>query len=204
MDSWKSLNLHLENLFPGILTLAMVAYLLSPWVGSDPMQNQIIKNEFVLGGVLLSVAHMLGVVAVAFCRILDWLSAKRLRYWLLLLLAIDKTEIHKACQKEKPIDSVNRHYRDSIRAALSSAGTEVKAEIAKRRERLHLLRAALVPAMLCPWIFTLGWPLKVVLTIANAIIILFLYAYLEVAVYDETCLSKPEESKQINSDSPTT
>ena len=204
MDSWKSLNLHLENLLPGILTLAMVVYLFPSLIVSDLMEIQILKNEFVLGGVFLSVAYLLGVVVVAFCRILDWLSAKGPRYLLLLGFAIDKTEIHKERQKEKPIDNVNRHYRNRIRAALSSAGAEVKVEIAKRRERIHLLRAALVPAMLCPWVFALDWQLKVVLTIANAIVILFLYAYLEVAVYDETCLSKPEESRQINSDNPTT
>jgi hypothetical protein len=198
MDSWKSLNLHLENLLPGILTLVMIAHLLPESVLSDPMENGILKNELMRGGVFVSVAYMLGVVAVAFCRILDPLSAKRPRYWALRLLAIDKTEIDKARQNEKPIDSVNRHYRERIREALSIAGTEVKAEIAKRRERLHLLRAALVPAVLFPWVFPLDGLLKIALTIANAIVILFLYAYLEVAVYDETCLSKIEESKQIS------
>lgn len=188
MDLWKSLNLHLENLLPGIVTLVLVAYLLPASVVSHLMDNPVLTNELARGGVFISVAYLLGVVVVAVSRVLDKLSAWGPRCWELRWLAIEKEQI------TGNIDCVNRHYRESIRAALANAGTEVKAEIAKRRERLHLLRSALVPAMLGVWVFQLDWCLKVVLSIVNAIVILFLYAYLEVAVYDETGLSRRKES----------
>jgi hypothetical protein len=184
MDAWKSLNLHLENLLPGIVTFVLVAHLLPPAVTSDLMKNPIFTNDIARSGAFIAVAYLLGVVVVAFCRVLDKASAWRPRRLGLRWLAIESKEI-----EGKDNDWVNRHYRDRVRRALLSGNTEVKAEIAKRRERLHLLRSALVPAVLGVWVLQLAWPFKLVLSIVTAVVTLALYTYLEVAIYDETDLS---------------
>ena len=198
MDPLKSLNLHLENFLPGIFTLVLIVYLSPSFAAavSKTTENPILANELVRGTAFVSVAYLLGVVVVAFCRVLDKFSELGPRCWALHWLAIEKPEIDGTGIKR--IKSANSLYRNRIKAAISGTETEIKVEIAKRRERLHLLRSTLVPAMLSVWVLQLDWSLKVALTMVSAVVILFLYAYLEVAVYDEACLSK---SGSIHADS---
>lgn len=186
MDSWKSLNLHLENLLPGIVTLVLIAHLLPRATISHFMNNPVFTNEIARGSTFIAVAYLVGVIVVAFCRVLDKASARLTRYWGLRWFAIDgirRSEIRMMNSRE-----ANHHYREQIRLALSSGNSEVKAEIAKRRERIHLLRSTLIPAVLGVWALQLAWPYKLGLSLAAGVLILLLYTYLEIAVYDEATL----------------
>jgi hypothetical protein len=183
MDWAKNLNLHLENFLPGSASLFLLA-LLYPLETSDLMTQPVFSKDFLLGSAFVSVAYVLGVVLVAVSRILDKFSEWLLRPWALRTLAIQKAA-GTHCE-------INHGYRESIKSALASTSAEIRGEIARRRERIHLSRAALVPAILCVYLVTPRWncALRLALAAVVAFLVLCVYTYLEVALYDEARLAE--------------
>jgi len=187
MDWVKNLNLHLENLLPGIVTLFLAAVLVPTETShfvTGLVQRSVFSRELFLGITLVSIGYVLGVLVVAVSRLLDPFSAWLLRPCFLRTLAIQRMAGTRDC--------INRRYRDVIRLGLYSTSREIRGEIFRRRERIHFSRAALVPAILCVVLFTPGWhwALRLVLAFGAAFFVLAIYSYLEVALYDEACLVK--------------
>jgi hypothetical protein len=185
MDWVKNLNLHLENLLPGVVVFFLAALLVSTETShfvTERVQRSVFSKDLFLGIALVSVAYVLGVLVVAWSRLLDPFSAWVLRPCFLRKLAIQKMEGTR--------DDINHRYREMIRSGLYSTSQEIRGEILRRRERIHLSRAALMPAIFCVVLFTPGWhwALRLLLEVVAVFFVLATYSYLEVALYDEACL----------------
>jgi hypothetical protein len=104
-----------------------------------------------------------------------------------LLWAFDDTLRKKAKDTRglvRKARGINRSYRDAISHALQGGSDEIKAEVLRRRERGRLVRTGLVPAVLSVWTFVPGWTASA----AAFLLVLLLYAYLEVTIYQEAGL----------------
>ncbi len=181
---WESINLHLENLFPGLVSLFLLMRLLPAWIVLPFSQNSFRTNELFDSGVLLAASYLLGAVAVAVSRLLvDRVSEKLPRPLLLSLLS-------RGPLKGMSFKHINDNYRDKLRHALSSGNDLVKQEVARRRERGRLVRTALIPAILAVVLVTSSSSaIAVVLWALLAfVVLLFIYAYVETTIYEECLL----------------
>jgi hypothetical protein len=179
MDGEKLIE-HLENLVPGIVTLACVAWRVPPTanVFANPMLQKLIEQQpFISGLTLVASAYLIGVlVFVASRLVLDTISSLTLRPILLKLYRWSEFGFNPRL--------INRKYRlalDSARRQSQSSST--RQEVARRRQRGRLVRTLLVP------LFILLWPFRDVrqtLCIGSAL--LLVYSYSEVAIYQEAKL----------------
>ena len=181
---WENLNLHLENFFPGIVTLTFLLRI--PQVHMSYFFNQtalqpLRESPFVVSIVFVSFAYILGVFVVALSRfLLDRPSEFTFRYWLLRgLLPNSPGDKTRAVIKEA--------YRKKMRRALRSNYDTIKNEVVKRRDRGRLIRTALVPSCLGAIALTESHPLllRIALVLLIYVVILFLYAYTEKTIYQE-------------------
>ena len=91
----------------------------------------------------------------------------------------------------KTLKAINEDYRAKIKSALAGQNEEVKKEVVKRRERGRLVRTALVPTLLVVIVITTGqsfW-LRGASALGALALFLFLYAYVEVTIYEECLLA---------------
>jgi len=184
---WESLNLHIENLLPSLVTFVLVASLfpkdLFVRIAAPPV-DKLLANDFIAGGIFVATAYMLGTIAVTISRlIIDRLSEAFLRPRFLRLLSRGRLA-------EKSWKLINEEYREKIKATLASQNEEVKKEVIKRRERGRLVRAALVPTLLS--VLVVGsnqavW-LRCLSLLPALTVILCLYAYVEATIYEECLL----------------
>ena len=182
---WEGLNLHIENLVPGMATLVLLLALLPKTVldtASDSAAPALLKNAFVAGGVFVATSYLLGIFIVAICRcVIDPISSAWPRPRLFRLF-------YQGRFTGKTNAEINQAYRDAIQAALVSESEYKRAEIKNRRERGRLLRSGILPAALFFW-WIAGdltvWA-KIPIQIGGLAIGVFLYAYIELTIYQET------------------
>jgi len=185
---WESLNLHLENLLPGLVTSLLLLSLL-PENAIDSLLSckvkDALKSEFVSAGVFVGVSYLLGILTIAISRIfLDRPSEWYPRPLILRLLS-------RGDLKGKSISEVNDKYRELISSVLRGTNEAIKTEVVKRRERGRLIRTALVPVVLSVLQITTTYNgiVRVGWAIIAAVVLLLLYAYNEATVYEECLLA---------------
>src|SRR5712671_6655985 len=70
---WESLNLHLENLLPGLVTFILMTLLLpdtfTKHFAVEPAKK-LLANEFIAARIFVAIAYMLGVLTVVISRLI--------------------------------------------------------------------------------------------------------------------------------------
>lgn len=185
---WEGLNLHLENLLPGIVSLVLIYALLPQEIAVilfSERIKEIIKSEFIEASVFVASAYMLGVLIVAFSRFaVDRLSELFPRPYLIRKLS-------RGALSSKSNKEINEEYRYKIAIVLSSSNEAVKTEVIKRRERGRLARTAVIPTILAVLLLTNNssvW-IQGLSLISTIISMLFVYAYIEETIYEECLLA---------------
>ena len=177
------LLLHVENLVPGYVTLFLLAAFVPPHL-KNPVEHpdlaKLFEQPVVATLLVTAAAYLVGVVVFITSRLLVDTASQWIFRWLLLLVFGWKDFPRKNPKK------INELYFETLKKALDeSAKPLARREVIKRRERARLIRTALVPAALLCYQFSLRG-LCVVAAIAAVV---FLYAYAEVAVYQEAKLA---------------
>ena len=186
---WENVNLHLENLLPGLVTFVLLSVLLPCSIANLLTRNlpqTLLSNEFVAAGIFVGAAYLLGVVAVVVGRLLvdrpsEWFP----RPFLLWVFSRPRPK-----WKDSKFKDLNENYRAALKTALRNANEEVKAEVLKRRERGRLVRTTLIPTLLVVIALTDGTSLctRAIFVLVAYLLQLFLYAYSEVCVNEECLL----------------
>ena len=176
--NWDKLDIHLENLIPGIVLLSIIV---AKWT---PDLNPFSGNQVALGTAFVATAYMLGAVTNIFSRVaLDPVSAITFRTPMIKIFA--KRKISDI--DDRSMDALNSRYSFLIDQAMICGNDIVIKEVQKRRQTGRLCRSALVPAVLVIvvllWKHINSWALS---SIPLAyLIMLLLYGYSEVAVFTE-------------------
>lgn len=173
--NWDKLDIHLENLIPGIVLLSLII------LNYNVDYSKIISNSVIGGVVFISVGYMLGTIGNITARLLiDKMSELTIRTPMIKLFAKSKI----ADMKEKTTKSLNARYSFLIDQAMDCGNDIVVKEVVKRRQTGRLLRSSLIPGIFAMFYFV-PQGFKVLAVIIAYIFILFLYAYAEVAVFTE-------------------
>ncbi|MCC7134380.1 MAG: hypothetical protein IT352_17105 [Gemmatimonadales bacterium] len=191
--SWDRLDVHIENLMPGLATLfAALAVSLQPIV-SDA------TSDTGYGILLVGAAYIVGVLANTAGRLLfDPASEYLSRPWIFRLFGRDKLGGLRLRTKNKAVnDAYNFYCRCGIQGAEA-----VAREVAKRRQTARLLRSAFVPIatyqiLLARQHSTLsaGTTGAVVITY---VVLLALYGYAEVTILHEAFHSVPVALRDVD------
>lgn len=182
--NWENLNLHLENLLPGLVTLPLLLRLFgeSLLVSELDSSSWLVSSEVVRAGIAIAASYLIGIVAVIISRIVIDFASGLLPRPLFLYFSRRRPP--------GPWREMSRQFNAAVGAALANAPEAIKTEVVKRRERSRLLRTCFVPVVLAVWILTAGqekW-VRLALEFASFIIIVLLYAYTEVMIYQEATL----------------
>jgi|SRR5271157_950399 len=177
--NWEKLDLHIENLIPGVVLLAIV---MAGW--RVPL-GTLSGHEGLLVATFISIAYMMGTVASVLSRLLlgvvnrNTLRAPFMRFFLGYRL-----------ETENPSRTeINKRFSAVLLAGLSCGNSRVESEVAKQRQIERVLRSILVPAILA--IVCLGqhlhWTsLKCWVSAFFAYsFLLVLHAYAEVVIFQE-------------------
>ena len=191
MDGEKLLE-HLENLVPGLVTVASLAWKVPSTTQIFPNQaiQRLADQPFVAGITLVALAYLVGAMVFLISRlILDTLSALTLRPVLLKLYRWPEFGLN-------PV-SINYKYRQALDSARQEPETSSRRqEVARRRQRGRLIRTLLVPA------FILLWPFRdAVQALCVGAALLLTYSYSEVAIYQEARLAV-DQRRRGKSNSP--
>lgn len=186
---WEGLDLHIENLVPGVATFVLLLALLPKTVldtAGPSAASVLLENNFIAGGVFVATSYLIGIFNVAICRcIIDPISSVWPRPQLFRLF-------YRGRFKGKTNAEINQAYRDAAQAALVSDSEYKRAEIKNRRERGRLLRSGIFPMALFLW-WVAGdlsiWA-KIPIQIGGLAIGVFLYAYIELTIYQESSLGQ--------------
>ncbi len=173
--NWDKLDLHLENLIPGIAILSLVLFY---W----PQNLTNLKEQsIILGIAFIALSYLAGTIGNIFARmLLDTVSAMTFRTTLIRWLAEQKIED----LTDKSKSNLNKQYSFLIDCAMLCSNESVVKEILKRRQTARLCRSALIPVFLVvshnisnPWLI-IALPI-------TYIFMLLLYGYAEVAIFTE-------------------
>ncbi len=154
--------------------------------GCSSAASLLLTNAFVSGGVFVAASYSIGIFAVAICRcIIDPISSLWPRPQLFRLFYPQRF-------KSYPNAEINRQYREAVSAAVDSESEYKRAEIKNRRERGRLLRSGILPLALFVWFISGGlsvW-LRLCIEFLAFVFCVFLYAYVELTIYQESILTK--------------
>lgn len=187
--NWEKLDVHIENLVPGIVLLTV---LILGWPTAIPV---FANHEGLFAIAFVGVAYMLGAVGNVLARLLlDFVSEKTVRPYFLRFFAGDRLKVAHLSQSE-----INQRYSAIIATGLSCGNSKIEAEVAKRRQTGRLLRSALIPALLAIVVtgrhFSWSFRREILAIFAVYAALLLIYAYAEVAIFHEGCLGERVESK---------
>ncbi|MBI2423016.1 MAG: hypothetical protein HYV27_09330 [Candidatus Hydrogenedentes bacterium] len=193
---WDDLNLHLENLLPGVLA-STLAYMLLPLSIADKLRAisppAIREDEFLLATCFLATAYICGVFCVAISRlVLDRLSEMGPRPLMIRLLS-------RGSLVGVALRDINENYRRSIASVLHSGNQVIIDEVEKRRQRGRLARTSLIPSILFVIAATsdLSVWIRLVWILATVSILLVCYSYIEFTIYEECQLQQLSDEKNI-------
>lgn len=179
MSKWYGVNLHVENLIPGLMTVSLLIMIFSAPEGSETSRlwTNISKIPNLWQGFLfLAAAYSVGAFVVLVSRFpVDYVSSWCPRP---VFLKLSRRPL-SGKRKE-----VNEQYSKAISLAL--AGPELIAvEVLKRRERGRIVRSNMVPLFLAIWIICdSGWSFGfIIAVIIGFVCLVVVYAYGELAVY---------------------
>jgi len=169
---------HVENLVPGLTTLLILAALV-PAGFESPVKNpwvvKALSEPVILALFLIATAYLSGAVIFLISRgIINTVSALTLR-WVFLWFRYSDL-------RGMPWE-INKAYRSAIESASYGPGIPPNdtREVNKRRERARLIRTALIPALLA----ASKYPNRAWAVLVAFLLIVLVYAYAEVAIYQE-------------------
>jgi hypothetical protein len=177
--NWDKLDLHMENLIPGIV---LVALLMIGWpfpLGALSQQTTILAAAFV------GAAYLLGTFVNLLSRLLlDRVNRATLRAPFFRVFA--PQHLPKGPVKK---ETINELYSLAISTGMSCGNPRIESEVAKRRQTGRLMRSALVPGVVATILIahSQGWSSLGIAGIAFGLylVLMILYAYAEVAVFQE-------------------
>lgn len=184
--NWSKLDVHLENLIPGLALLAIYDWRFGSPETTTPT-NSIASVPWV------GAAYLLGVVAnLAGRAIFNTPSREYVRPHLLVAIAKGKLmDVLRAMgrkEAEKPAKAdVNSAFSYAVHAARVSKNERIANEVEKRRQTGRLLRTAMFPGALAIFASLNGawkWAIIPLLPIEYGVCLL-LFAYAEVTIFDE-------------------
>jgi hypothetical protein len=185
---WEGLNLHVENLVPGVITLFLLLSLVPKSVlapAEDSAASVLLANQFAIGGLFVAASYLIGIFTVAVCRcVIDPISAVLPRPWLFKLF-YPKFRGQSAGE-------VSRQYHDATQTGLASENEYKRTETKNRRERGRLVRSGILPLALFVWYVSAGlspW-IRVTSEIVASVLGVLLYAYVELTIYQESGLGR--------------
>jgi len=182
--NWDKFDLHIENLAPGVVTLSLALHLVFRCQVLGTAVASPFDEAFVTGATFIAAAYLVGIIAVAVSRFMidpvsEWLPRPLLLRW------------HYPEQfQDKKRREINDTYRKAIHDAQGAENDNKWNEVRKRRERGRLIRTAMVPLLVLPWIILSDSPICYVgvAEIIAYLFILVLYAYIEVTIFQECIL----------------
>jgi hypothetical protein len=215
-----SLGFYLENLVPGVVILVCLVILLAPFPPDQFLKTAppsgsvielILKSEFLVSTVFLSVAYVLGLISAMLSRaVVDPLSEWFPRPFVLAHFAhsglgtlednleyLDSTFTFPSLNKGQSIRRAdargawNKVYRAVLAQVRSGSGSS---EVERRREQGRLVRNLASPLVLS-WLavcrlgpVAIPWWLAAVIALILFVFVVFLYAYAEYFSFAEASL----------------
>jgi len=177
--NWEKLDLHVENLIPGVVLLAEIL------IGWQTDLGALANHDALLAIAFVGAAYMSGAIANVSSRLLlDVVCRKTVRFYFMRLFLDHRIGIQNPSRQD-----VNLRYSAVITAGLSCGNERISIEVAKRRQTGRILRSSLIPIVL--FVVILGtrqhWYLVWTVFAATAAYagLLLLYAYAEVIVFQE-------------------
>lgn len=193
----KGINLHIENLVPGVVLAAELTSMLNlpklPLFAGTGLEG---------GTTFIAFSYMIGVLSATLSRaILDAISEFAPRAIIFRLLAhhdlvalkdsLGRTDLRfEADLKARKFHELpwahdwNCVYRSILRSVLSTAGDKAKDEIYRRRENARLVRNFFAPSVL-GFVALSSGPAQYQLVISSVIFGIGLYAYAELNIFAE-------------------
>lgn len=177
--SWEKLDLHIENLIPGVVLLSVLVLGWPPNLGTLTGQAAILATAFI------GSAYMLGAIDNLLARLLlDYVCRRTVRRFFMRALLGYRLELEHPTRT-----AIDKRYSAVITAGLSCGNARVEAEVAKRRQTTRIMRSALIPVIIMIWVVgcKTGWSVWQRLSASGAayVALLLLYAYSEVAIFQE-------------------
>jgi hypothetical protein len=190
--NWDKLDIHLENLVPGLATIWVISQWYSPKISAG--------LEVIVGVALVAVAYLAGVIV----NVLSRLTVDRPSEWwtrapIFRRLARQKlTGVEQASREE-----INQAFNHYCTCAIKEAKATAR-EVEKRRQTGRLLRSSLIPGVLFVWHLWWGTlqticmiAIMIPITIAAWFLLLLLYGFAEVSILDEAYHSVPPAERSI-------
>jgi len=195
---WKSVELQIEALIPGILILGEAHVLAISWFTFRATTAPLMpSSEFAKAALFVAAAYSLGVVSSLVSRlVVDSISERAPRA--LIFGACAHHELGQATEDARQNDArFNQDYQREIEQRLWSTAAKWNAvyrsalrrttrrdEVDRRRSQGRLLRNLLIPAIGAPLVFFRS-PLSILAVIAAVPAFVFLYAYAEYVNFAE-------------------
>jgi hypothetical protein len=177
--NWEKLDLHIENLIPGVvlITIVILAWPISLTVLSG--------HEGLLLAAFVGAAYMLGAIGNVLARLLlEFVVRNTIRSYFVRFFLGDRIEIDNSSRS-----AINKRFSAIITAGLSCGSNIVETEVAKRRQTGRMVRSALLPAILAATAFGQHAKWGILKSVLAAIVtyaaVLLVYAYAEVVTCQE-------------------
>lgn len=168
---------HVENLAPGLATLALIAIRVPATTNVIPNSTVLMffQQPFVTGLLVVATAYLLGVFVFVISRlIVDTLSAFSFRPLLLKLY-------HWHDFDSLSLRETNQKYRDTIEVVLKKDKDDaIRQEVSVRRQRGRLLRTLVIPLILL-----MDAALNPLMLTVGIVCFVAVYSYAEVSIYQE-------------------
>jgi hypothetical protein len=189
--SWEKLDIHVENLAPGLATVWALSLL---W---QPPAIYSVASKVVLGIPLLGAAYITGVLVNVLCRVLlDPPSEYLTRVYVFKVFSRAKLRDLVGASRQDVNNAYNYYCEKAVREAKETAK-----EVAKRRQTGRLLRSAL-PLLLVQLHLSISWQIplwcSIALMAAEYLLLLLLYGYAEVTILHEAYHAVPEEERSMS------
>ena len=188
---WEKLNIHIENLAPGLATMWALSLLWHPpAIYTD-------ASKVLLGISLLGAAYLTGVIVNVLCRVLFETPSEFLTRVLVFKIFSGNKIRDLAGASRKDVNEAYNYYC----AKAKQEARETAKEVEKRRQTGRLLRSSLIPLLIVQLFFSLSNDLAVWQTITligiEYFILLLLYGYAEVTILHEAYHAVPEEERSV-------
>ena len=177
--NWDKLDIHVENLVPGLVMLYICAikWSLIPTGFKD--------NEILIGLAFVAIAYMVGVNTNVVARLLlDTPSEYTIRPIMMKIFSRKKLPNVTKMTFEK----INKEFNNYINAALTCGNDNIAKEVMKRRQAGRLIRSSLLPVCFLMYICSKPYcniHLILFFLFCTYCTMLVVYAYSEVIIFHE-------------------
>ena len=188
--NWGNFNMHIGNLFPGLISVVLILYRFPNLFNNCKINHlqQIISNDFIASSVFIATSYIVGIFAVTMSRlIIDILSQYTTRPLILKLYSWSELK-GKSCQY------INNDFRQKLQKVLSSDNDTIINEVLQRRERGRLLRSTFIPLILTIIFFSKTSLFELILYLfISLLVFVLLDSYAANSIYAECKLLNKEE-----------